>query len=245
MSSISNNQHYPNLCVKAATDPETFNTFKCHPVYNEILEHVSYQEGVEYIKYIKNETILNNIEKFRANDTIGTPLTYNYAGCIGTFSPTTLRYIKVLNDISTLNLNEFNIVEIGGGYGGQYTVLRQLFKPKHYTFVDLPQVNKLTCKYISSLKLDDINISYIDGTENFNEMTPDLVISNYAFSECSATVQDVYISKIINNTKHCYMIYNNQLGYTHTEFATKINNHKVTISSELPQTHPNNVLITW
>lgn len=245
MSSISNNQHYPKFCVDAITDLETFNTFKQNPIYNEILEHVTYQEGIEYIKHITNKNIINNIKKFKVNDLIGSPRMYNYEEPIGVFSPTTLRYIKVLNDISQLSLNELNIVEIGGGYGGQYTVVRQLFTPKSYTFVDLPQVNNLINKYISTLKLDDINLQYIDGTSNFNDLAPDLVISNYAFSECSTNTQDVYISKILNHSKHCYMIYNNQLGYKYTEFINKIKHCTPIVTNEIPQTHPNNVLITW
>ena len=137
MSSISNNSAYPSVCLHAATTDDGFTNFKCNPVYNNILEHVTYQEGIEYIQqFVSNTNIISNIEKFKINDKLGNPVKYNFEG-LGEFSPTTLRYIKILNDLSQLNLNDKHIVEIGAGYGGQYTILRQLYKPQKYTFIDL------------------------------------------------------------------------------------------------------------
>jgi putative sugar O-methyltransferase len=244
MSSISNNQRYPNFCKEAVDNFDIFKNFKRSSSYNEILEHVTYEEGVEYLQQLTNKDIIDNIEKFKINDIIGKPITFNYDN-IGNFSPTTLRYVKVLNDLSQININNLHIVEIGVGYGGQYSVLRQLFKPKKYTFIDLPSVINLTRKYITELKLDDIELEYIDGTSDFTNISSDLVISNYAFSECAKDIQDMYIDKVVNNSQHCYMIYNNMNGYSHQEFIQKIKNHKVKVNREIPQTHPKNVLITW
>lgn len=244
MSSVSDNQKYPNFCIDAVTNSETFKNFKRNPIYNEILEHVTYEEGLEYIQQLTNTDVINNLEKFKINDIIGNPNSYNYKN-IGSYSPTTLRYIKILNDLSQLDLNNLHIVEIGAGYGGQYTVLRQLFKPKKYTFIDLDPVVNLVRKYITTLKLDDIELEYIDGTKNFANIAPDLVISNYAFSECTEDIQDMYIDRVVGNSKHCYMIYNNMNGYSHQEFIEKIKTHKVRVSREVPQTHPKNVILTW
>ena len=244
-SSISDNNDYPGICLWAATTKEGFLNFKRNPTYNSILEHVTYEEGVEYIQqFTPNSNIISNIEKFKINDKLGNPIKYNFQN-FGEFSPTTLRYIKILNDLSQLDLNDKHIVEIGAGYGGQYTVLRQLYKPQKYTFIDLDSVTKLIKKYVTCLELNDIPLDFIDGTQLTEFINCDLVISNYAFSECDIKVQDLYIEKILLNTKHCYMIHNNFNGYRHEELIKIVNRPNIRISKEIPQTHPNNVLLTW
>jgi putative sugar O-methyltransferase len=240
-TSISDNITYPEICLNAATQDQYFDTFKSISGYTDILEHVSYEEGLEYIRNITNRVIIDNIEKFKINDTIGSPRSYNYN--FGIFSPTTLRYAKVLNDLSQLNLNDKTIIEIGAGYGGQYTVLRQLYKPKKYIFIDLPPVLQLIKKYITTLNLNDIDIEYYSA-DDIPEQHTDLVISNYAFSECPIDIQDIYINKILEHAKNGYMIYNNMLGYTHNELLEKVSK-KIKINKEIPQTHPKNVLLTW
>jgi len=211
-------------------------------MYTTILEHVSKEEGLQYFNHFKlNKSILSCLDKFKQNDELGSPTIVKYD--FGEFSPTTLRYIKVLSDLSQLKLDGMDIVEIGAGYAGQYTVLRQYAKPSSYTIVDLPDVIKLQREYIKRNKLDDIKVNFY-SLEDLPNLTGDLVISNYALSECVSEVQDVYIEKIINNCNRGYIIHNNFEGYNHTEFANIIN-HKVSEFKELPQTAPNNVLLTW
>lgn len=241
-TSISDNSSYPNACKQAASDDSVFNIFKSIPVYTDILEHVTYEEGKEYadLAFLVPE-IRDNIKKFACNDLYGSPKTYHYA--FGVYSPTTLRYIKILSELSQLNLNDKTIVEIGAGYGGQYVTMRQLYKPSKYVFVDLPEVLELIKKYVSKHNLDDIEIEYYNAF-NLKNIDSDLVISNYAFSECTKDIQDIYIERLINKSKHGYMLYNNMEGYTHDEL--KINcNKKIKIFDETPKTHPKNVLLTW
>jgi len=241
-TSVSNNITYPEVCRLAAKDDSFFANFKHQPGYTEILEHVTCEEGFEYARFFQNNNnILSNLNKFTLNDTLGSPRVCTYG--FGTFSPTTLRYIKVLNDLSQLDLNEKTIVEIGAGYGGQYTVLRQLYKPKKYIFVDLAPTLLLIEKYINKLGLSDIEVEFIEGN-NIKPVTADLVISNYAFSECSTDIQDAYIANVLENAKNGYMIYNNMFGYTHEQLIAKCSK-AIKINQEIPQTHPKNVLITW
>lgn len=241
-TSTSDDNHYPIFCESAAADDTVFKTFKTSPIYNEILEHVSVEQGYQYYNHFKhNQDILKIIEKFKVNDNIGGPRTYDYD--FGKFSPTTLRYISVLSDLSQLKLDDMDIVEIGAGYGGQYTVLRQYAKPKSYTIIDLPEVIKLQRKYIKQQKLDDIELNFY-SLDNLPELTGDLLISNYAFSECVKEIQDKYIQKIINNCKRGYVIHNNFEGYTHTDLIN-ILPHNVKEFKEVPNTAPSNVLLTW
>jgi hypothetical protein len=241
-SSVSDNNSYPNFCQKAATDDNIFETFKRNLVYTEILEHVSKEEGLRYINHFcSNKLITDNAEKFKINDTLGTPKINTFD--IGNFSPTTLRYMSVLSDLSQLNLNDKNITEIGAGYGGQYCIIRQVYTPKSYTFIDLPEVLLLIKKYVTTLKLDDIELNFVDANV-VGQITSDLVISNYAYSECTEEIQDMYMSNVINNSNHGYIIHNNMHGYKHTEFVSQCNK-KVKVLPETPSTNPTAVLLTW
>jgi len=242
-TSISDNTSYPEACRRAATDDTAFSTFKRETAYTDILEHVTYEEGKIYSDYaLLNKDIAANIDKFKINDKYGNPRVYEYP--IGTFSPTTLRYMKILSELSQLNLNDTTIVEIGAGYGGQYTILRQLFKPKKYIFVDMPEALLLIEKYVNTLGLNDIDIEYYTG-DNLPVIISDLVISNYAFSECNKSIQDNYVAKAIKTAAHGFMLYNNMLGYTHEEFIGICSDKKIRTFPEMPQTHPKNVLLVW
>jgi putative sugar O-methyltransferase len=241
-SSTADNNVFPQFCEKAATDINCFKTFKQSPDFTPILEHVDYGQGLSYYKHIVlNEKITKLLDKFKVNDKLGGPKTYDYD--FGTFSPTTLRYIKVLSELSQLNLEDKNIVEIGGGYGGQYTILRQYVKPKSYTFVDLPQVLKLQERYVKENKLDDITVNFYNSN-NLPTLNCDLVISNYAISECNAQIQDIYISKILKNSKHGYIIHNKFEGHDIDTFI-KLIAKKVKKHNETPQTGVDNILLTW
>jgi putative sugar O-methyltransferase len=241
-TSSSDDNKYPRFCELASREDTVFNTFKSSLTYNEILEHVTKEEGQQYYNHFKkNQVILNIIEKFKVNDSIGEPNTYDYN--FGRFSPTTLRYVKVLSDLSQLKLDNKDIVEIGAGYGGQYTVLRQYAKPKSYTIIDLPEVIKLQRKYIKRNKLDDIELNFY-SLHDLPVIRGDLLISNYAFSECMKEVQDDYIQKIINNCKRGYIIHNNFEGYSHSDLINLLP-HNVKIFKEEPATSSNNVLLTW
>src|SRR5262245_29139253 len=98
-TSVSDNQAFPNFCLQACSDYRRFNYFRRNPIYNQILEHVSESQGAEYLKLISQDAdVLKAIDKFRENDDWGNPRTFKYPG-VGVFSPTTLRYIKVLVDL--------------------------------------------------------------------------------------------------------------------------------------------------
>ena len=106
---------------------------------------------MEYIKCISrdNADFLKKINNLKQNDKIGEPNKYYYPNLKIKISPTTLRYIKVASDLKRIfgDLN-FNIVEIGCGYGGQFLILSKIFNIKSYLLIDLPIVNLLINKYL-------------------------------------------------------------------------------------------------
>jgi len=243
MTSESDNGLYPIFCKLASKNVDVFKTFKSNKIYNSIVEDVCYESGIQYIDYFKNNSlIMNNIEKFTINDKLGNSEKFKYD--IGSFSPTTLQYIKILSDLICHNLNNCNIAEIGPGYGGQYTVLRQLFKPTKYTFIDLEHVLKLIKTYVTTLNLGDIELEYLNHNE-LDVSSYDLVVSNFSLSECDYELQDLYINRVIKNSRHGYILYNNLRGYNHVEFVNIIAEKNVRVSEEKPKNSENTVLITW
>src|SRR3972149_9269069 len=92
--------NYENLCAKASQQDVVFSSFKRHPEYCGILEHLSEEIGAQYLEFIveKYPGSISYFDKFRENDSVGDPRTYCF-GIYGFFSPTTLRYIKVASDL--------------------------------------------------------------------------------------------------------------------------------------------------
>lgn len=105
---ISDNKLYPMYCYFASKDDSEFARFKQDPVYNAILEHVSPQQGADYLQKIFGDDELHLSAKdwkyILRNDSIGNPrvVKYNFGDSQIVCSPTTLRYVKVLSDISKL-----------------------------------------------------------------------------------------------------------------------------------------------
>lgn len=240
---------YINICNLAASDNKYFDTFKSNPSYNTILEHVSYEQGLAYIDEIeKNNDIMSQIDKFKENDILGGPILQDYSHKnIGNISPSTLRYIKVLHDLNSLfgSLNNFNICEIGGGYGGQCKIIDIFFDIESYTIIDLEDVNKLSKIYLDRLGTKT-TIQYLKYPVIENKKY-DLVISNYAFSELPIYVQDNYIP-ILKESKHGYITFNNiavdsNLTY-HADYIQGIIKNS-SIIKEVPETSHNNMILYW
>lgn len=253
--SITSSTSYPAFCQSAANDDLVFASFKRNVIYNQILEHVRFEEGIAYLNWIKKEVpeILDHIEKFRENDSLGEPVTYEYEN-YGKFSPTTLRYMKVAAELKKEFgdlLCSMHIVEIGGGYGGQCKILSDLCGFASYTLIDLPQCNALSRKYLNTLGVQ--NIHFLDNTDINQCGQYDLVISNYAFSEIDKMEQSNYLSEVIRDTPNGYMTLNfisdqfNLTSYTLNELISSLSSYgrKGKVVSECPKTHPNNFLLVW
>jgi putative sugar O-methyltransferase len=200
--------------VKAALEDErTFESFKRHPGIQSTVENVNPIWGGEYrdITLAQTPALLEHIDKFKENDTLGNPTLAAYPE--GLISPTTWRYIKVVSDLQMLfgPLDGFDIVEIGAGYGGQCKILNDACDVSSYTIFDLDLPSALASKYLSrlgspateKLRLADFRrLGHDDGRQY------DLVISNWAFSECTRAMQDTYIAHVLRRSRRGYITYN-------------------------------------
>ena len=257
-TSLSDNGQYPEFCYKAAKHEEIFQNFKRNPIYNAILEHLTDEQGAAYLEVIlegyKFQLNDEQWENILLNDSLGNPrrFSYEFDDKILTCSATTLRYVKVLMDIvAFFNIDKIkSVAEIGIGYGGQCRILMNLLPLERYNLIDLPEVIALAEKFLT--KLDTAgDIRYIDGTHLYNDVPCDLVISNYAFAELAAPVQDIYLEKVVAHSKAGYMTWNSEMfrkqgvkvGYSAEEIVSMIPGAK--LIPEIPLTAPGNCIIVW
>jgi len=251
--SISDRDDYNALCQNAADKTEVFAQFRKAAAYYPILEHVSYEQGKEYLRVIKEQTpeLLDRIELFRSNDTVGNPVVYFYEG-VGVISPTTLRYIKVASDLLLLfgpSLEGSSIIEIGAGYGGQCKILSDLFHFKKYTIIDLPGPLALTKKYLETQKVQ--NVIYKAFDESIAGQKYDLVISNFAYTECTQEMREKYDEEILAHSKRGYLTCSDE-GFLKAHFFHQLRkiNIPYAVTTENPITGRRssgepNYLVTW
>ena len=240
---MDNFGHYQNLCIATVSEDKLFKDFRSEATFRKMYEHVTYEQGLTYITEAKKSfrDIFEAIEFLACNDRIGNPIRYYYEEFGFNIAPTTLRYIKVLADLIKLfgSLNDMDIVEVGGGYGGQCRIIHEIFKPKSYTIIDLPEAIALTERYLREFA--------IYPKAQFEHY--DLFISNYAFTEIARDYQDLYIDKFINKSDRGYMTCN---FYHVSEAADMLTFNEILklkdtfeVLEEKPLTAKDNFIYTW
>jgi hypothetical protein len=248
-SSISDDGNYPEFCRQAATDPHIFSNFRSQEdaPYTHILEHVTDELGRAYLAALdpasKTSFKLNEAAK---NDLVGNPRLITVGENLK-ISPTTLRYMKVAQDLRHYfgELRGAKICEIGVGYGGLCRIVDSEFDISTYTLVDLRPVLHLADRYLSNFPLKSQIVSMTMNDLPISEY--DLVISNYAFTELSRPIQEVYFKKIMAGSKLGYFTYNE---ISPPEFNSMLRDEICSrtggaINPEVPLTYPTNCIITW
>ena len=200
-------QTYVDSIKSILSSDSNFNNFRGNNSgYTPILEHLTKNDGLVYGNYIKNNypEMMDILELLKKNDTVGSPLKYHYDG-FGDINPTTLRYIKFAGDIKKRfgDISGYNLIEIGGGYGGLVRVLTELYDFKTIKMFDLEQPLKLQEKYLNKFGIEIETLTHKDDF-NVNEKT--IVISNYAWCECDRPTRDIYVNKIISKCDLTYMV---------------------------------------
>ena len=255
-TSITDYTGFPLFCKKVIQDPEAYANFRNHKICKEIVDTVTQKQGQQYLQYIINTYpyLLEKMNSFQENDKIGNPLTYPFLSQY-IICPTTLRYMKIAGDIISLldsTPTPIKIVEIGGGYGGQCKILFELLPISEYIIIDLPEVLELTKKYLQSFNIPLHCITFLSPEQLKEKINCDLLISNYAFSECAKKTQLFYMEKILNHAQHGYMICNYLPSYginclsQQDVYEILYMQHKTChITKETPLTYTKNYVITW
>jgi len=208
-TSLSDVDFYKNACNLFVNDARAFSTFRSNTQYRRVLEHVPEDKGKEYLDIaMKNcPWLIDRLDDIRKNDSVGSPRVYGYKG-YGLFSPTTLRYLKVMTDIykdlGSADMGN-HVIEIGGGYGGQARILGEFMEFKKYSIIDLGVVCRLQEKYLFHFKKPDPHWIMPEWIENMKRDKFDFVISNFAFDELLPETQKIYFDHVIKNSKHGYL----------------------------------------
>ena len=251
--SESDNSFYLHAVRAATSEYKAFSTFKRDPHYRTVLEHVTRAEGQAYLDVLRKDApdFLDDIEKFKINDLIGSPYVFSYPG-IGTIGPTTLRYMKVASDLRKLFGADLggNIAEIGVGYGGQMLVNDRAFSFRRCDLFDLAPVLSLVERYLESHVLNNAYHPTMLN-QHLGGDAYDLVISNYAFSELPSQLERKYIEKVLSNAKRGYLTMNS--GRADSRFTdNKLSVEELRellppfdILPEIPLSCPGNYIIVW
>ena len=240
---------YVSFCNLAVSNIDAFNNFRSLKPMVEAIDHVTFQQGKIYISEIlaSNSWSDEYIKVVKAVDSIGKSRKYRFKP-YGVFSPTIIRYLKVYNDLVLYfgKLDSKNIAEIGVGFGGQASIIQLINKPLTYSLFDLPAVLDLTKKFLSELSIEK-DLYWHDG-RNPSSVKPDLVISNYAFSELSKQMQNKYLENVILPSPQGYITWSTlseQLlgGYSIADLVRIIPGSQ--ILPEKPYTSSGNCIIIW
>ena len=251
-ASDSQKTNYEESVERILKTESNFTKFRRNFNYCEIVENVTYRQGLEYTNRIKNLGLGKlNLKQVKRNDTFGKPIQFNYPD-FEKISPTTLRYISVALEIKNIFGPELtgDFVEIGGGYGGQIAILKELFSIENYGIYDLPNVQSLIKKYLISInKFEHIEFLTLGKSE---DRKWDLVISNYAFSELPKDLQETYINKVLSNSRRGYLLMNSGRENLTKRSKGKLNLEELQrllpsfeIFEEIPKTGPDNYVIIW
>jgi len=245
-----------DICLKSIDDETYFNSFKRNNLFTLILEHTSEKFGHDYCQLIISEfkDLINfiNWNKVKENEKLGGAVLIDFSELRSFiklpdyyFSPSTIAYLykglSFLRFLSSRNKKTFNILEIGGGYGGQCKFIKDLaplFKIEigDYGLIDLKGVSDLQRKYLTTLGYEKINYYSYEELKDFNLFDKyDVLISVYALGEFVVEVQNFYVDNVLKNIKDFYLIWNTEIIH---EFFLNMN-----ITCENPKTGQDNKLI--
>jgi len=196
-------REYLEACREAVEDDVAFASFRGDHRYRRVLEHARPDEGIIYYEKacaIDRAFVLENFHTFRENDLYGGAAIVRHP--FGLISIASVRYIYLLNEIRRRvgPLEGADIVEIGGGYGGQCRMIMDVCKPRSYTIFDLGWPLLLTKKYLSKYGLDErVSLREYGDFDDIGNI--DVVISTWAFCELTEPARDAYCFHVIRNSQ--------------------------------------------
>ena len=203
---------YTTLVKKILEKDKSEWDFKSSKDYTQKLENLGKYYGNLYLEqlmkqfpkfFYKHKKYL--IEVCEQNDLYGKPNIRPFPS-FTTCSATNLRYILhallILTFMTNHKINNIDIIEIGGGYGGLSFFMHKiapLFKINitSYTIIDLPEISLLQKNYLDALDMS-MNMHFYN-INNYNNLKKNsFLISNYAYSEIAIELQKEYTEKILN-----------------------------------------------
>jgi len=203
--------------VKALQE-STVDNFGSHPMVKRMLGEVDKKQFLPLID-TKNKSITEKISLFHIS-TLG-------GFWLGNIS----RFIFYAEKV--LDANPKFIVEIGGGVGQFYAVLRALGYKGGYYIYDLPEVQEFQRKYLDRVT----ELTGLDTSLSFLEHQ--YCVSLYALGEFDDELKVWYVENVVKECEHGLVVYNPHSG------ASEEINWECNVEPEYPLTSPNNKICTW
>lgn len=253
-------QQYRDVLARDARLPPSEWTFKSDPAYRAILEHVSPEQGEQYLDLVEQEFPKEwhyfrglYIHTARENDALGQPVRAMFGRLGIECSPTNLRYLwhalLFWQHIQALGIKTVDVVEIGGGYGGLALWIRRLASSQQailrsYSIVDVPEAGAIQSVFCREVA---IPVKVVDGTDEkavfdqmnaYDDASCPYLISMYAFSEFSPEVRSFYEDEVLDDCEHGTLLWNMIPLY---QFVAA----PLTCEAERPLTGPGNLLVRF
>jgi len=225
--------HYHDRVREINSELIEDSTFKSNPLYNSILEHVSYELGQQYIDCIVREyphVTFDEIDGFLSmNDSLGAPKRYSYTiyGKAVECSSTSLRYIyHALHILSYYrDTGCKRMVEVGCGYGGLFLAFNYFsgilkVEIESYAMVDLPEVRTLITNYLNKHS-SNIHIPYtLHDAGRFGKdvyCEDAFFVSNYCFTELPMELRTQYMIQLIGRLDRGFITWQTGFDYVPIE----------------------------
>lgn len=226
MKWLADSETYRETCLRLSKDLSNF---------KQDLEYIRYvgvdARGPYYVNAFSNAVTFPYVSK---NDRIGNPVLHNGK------SAGTLRYMWVVEQC-LMRWRFKSVIEIGGGYGGQYLVMDELVPGIPYLIVDIYEALELADAYLMA---NGIEASMTNSLDIVEDPTVDLIISDYALSEFDEELMRYYLDEINSKYIHCAC---NATGERYERFVDILSEYygNLEIVPEKPRTSAkeNNVII--
>ncbi len=210
-TSVSDGMPWAGVCSAYANGNLGSHNFRRTAAVRDIVETVGAVEGRFYAARIRewgSEWLADPaVEKI---DSWGNPIRWpaRLLGSPRAFSPTTLRYLATA---LWLKKNGYfshgaGIVEIGVGFGG-LAAMNALVSGAFTTLVDLPQVERCALRMLEETGL----AGHAQSSTGTPPQPAALVISNYAFTELCASIQDEYLTRYLKQADHGVIVSNSSI----------------------------------
>lgn len=203
-SSVSGTMPWVDACAAFASGSITSDNFRRSRAVRDVVETVGAVDGRFYAGRIHQwaPDWLDH-PTFQSLDNWGNPVRWPglLLGTRRAFSPTSLRYLASALWLKNEGLASpgTDVIEIGVGYGG-LAAMNMLVSGAATNLIDLPPVVAAANRMLAESGFERQAVA--------TSQTSRLLISNYAFSELSAELQDHYLQEHVAHCEHGVIVSN-------------------------------------
>lgn len=197
-----------------ALQTSTVHNFKDHPMVQRMLGEIDWPGDVPAGVDMGPLTKIDNIGRSQPREISGTCLRMLY-------------YAQ-----KALQKNPRSIVEIGGGVGQFFAVLRAIGYQGDYYIFDLPDVQEFQAAYLRQVEGQT-------GLSLSQRLQFDFCVSFYALGEFDDEMKEWYIESVVKKCPHGFVVWNPHSG------ASDVINFPCTVTDEYPLLSEGNKQLEW